>query len=101
MINTEWFMLLSICLFALGLGVVISKQNLIMMLMGIELMLNAANINLVAFSNRFEDPTTGQLSSLFIMIIAAAEVTVALAIILKIKEMYGTVNPDQIDELKY
>lgn len=70
------------------------------MLMGIELMLNAANINLVAFS--FYDPERiqGQMFTLFVMIVAAAEAAVALAILLKVYQHYKTTEPQEINQLK-
>ncbi|MGR3810264.1 NADH-quinone oxidoreductase subunit NuoK [Jiulongibacter sp. NS-SX5] len=100
MIPTTLFLILSAVLFAIGFAVAITKKNLIMMLMGVELMLNAVNINFVAFSRSGNSVAEGQLFSLFIMVIAAAEVAIALAIILKLKDKYGTLNPDKIDELK-
>ncbi len=100
MIPNTYFLITAAALFSLGFAVLITKKNLIMMLMGVELMLNAVNINFVAFSRSALDPFEGQLFSLFIMIIAAAEVAVALAIIVKLREYYKTINPDLIDELK-
>jgi NADH-quinone oxidoreductase subunit K len=100
MIPSIWFLIVTAILFAIGFAIAITKKNLIMMLMGVELMLNAVNVNFVAFARETENPAEGQLFTLFIMVIAAAEVAVALAIILKIREHYGTLNPDKIDELK-
>lgn len=100
MIPSIYFLLVTALLFALGFAVAITKKNLIMMLMGVELMLNAVNVNFVAFSREATHPAEGHLFTLFIMVIAAAEVAVALAIILKIREHYGTLDPDKIDELK-
>lgn len=100
MIESSYFLYVSAVLFALGFGVLITKKNLIMMLMGVELMLNAVNINFVALARNTSDPFEGQLFSLFIMIVAASEVAVALAIILKLRQHYKTINPDLLDELK-
>ncbi|AWW00441.1 NADH-quinone oxidoreductase subunit NuoK [Arcticibacterium luteifluviistationis] len=100
MIESSYFLYVSAILFALGFAVLITKKNLIMMLMGVELMLNAVNINFVALARNASDPFEGQLFSLFIMIIAASEVAVALAIILKLRQHYKTINPDLLDELK-
>lgn len=100
MIESSYFLLVSAAIFSLGFAVLITKKNLIVMLMGVELMLNSVNINFVAFARNAVNPLEGQLFSLFIMIIAASEVAVALAIILKLKEHYKTINPDKIDELK-
>ena len=68
--------------------------------MGIELMLNAVNLNLVAFSQNDPDKLQGQLFSLFVIVIAAAEVTIALAIILKIYFYYKTIDLAKVDKLK-
>lgn len=70
------------------------------MLMGVELMLNAANINFVVFSKKAENWYDGHLFSIFIMIIAAAEVAIGLAIILKIKKYYENIDPDIAKELQ-
>lgn len=68
--------------------------------MGVELMLNAANINLVAFSRFDKNPAQGQVFALFVMIIAATEIAIGLAIILKIRTYYKNINPDELTELK-
>lgn len=94
------YLVISCLLFATGLAVVITKKNLIMMLMGVELMLNAANINFVMFSKFSPDPSQAQVFSLFVMIVAAAEIAIGLAIILKIKKHYQTISPENINELK-
>ncbi len=71
-----------------------------MMLMGVELMLNAVNVNFVAFSKFDPVPERGQLFSIFIMLVAVAEIAVGLAIILKIKAWYKDINPEKLDTLK-
>lgn len=92
--------ILSALLFSIGLMVVIMKRNAIMMLMGIELMLNAANLNLIAFNQKTPNELDGQLFSLFVMVIAVCETAVGLAIILQVYRHYGTSVPDEINELK-
>jgi NADH:ubiquinone oxidoreductase subunit K len=87
-------------LFAIGLAVVITKKNLILMLMGVELMLNAVNINFVGFSKFDSSPANGQIFSIFIMIVAAAEVAIGLAIVLKIRKHYAQINPENVNILK-
>ena len=94
------YLITSGILFALGLTIIVSKKNLILMLMGVELMLNAVNINFVAFSKFDLVPEQGQLFALFIMIGAASEVAVGLAIILKIKKHYENINPENLRDLK-
>jgi NADH-quinone oxidoreductase subunit K len=70
------------------------------MLMGIELMLNAANINLVAFSKFDAIMIQGQMFALFVIVIAAAEASVGLAIVLRVYELFKTANLDEIDQMK-
>lgn len=96
------FVLLSGVLFAIGLFGVLTRKNAIAVLMCIELMLNAANINLIAFS-RFVTPQlfTGQIFALFVITVAAAEVGVGLAIIINIYRHRLSVNLDDFDWLKW
>ncbi|SFF17040.1 NADH-quinone oxidoreductase subunit NuoK [Thermoflexibacter ruber] len=100
MIPLHHFLLLSACLFSIGLVVVITKKNLIFVLIGLELMLNAANINLVAFSRY--DPTLlqGQVFALFVIVVAAAETALVLAIALKVYEHFRTTDLDKISEVR-
>jgi NADH-quinone oxidoreductase subunit K len=94
------FLLIGAALFCLGVVIIITKRNAIVVLMGIELMLNAANINLVAFSRYDANLLQGQLFSLFVIVVAAAEAAVALAIILRVYHYYQTVHLDKLQELK-
>jgi len=99
MIPIEHFLILAGLLFIIGLVIVITKKNAIMVLIGIELMLNGANLNLVTFSA--SDPNIGgQMFALFVILIAAAEAAVALAIILNVYKHYRTSNVDEVNELK-
>lgn len=93
-------MILSACLFSIGLVIVIVKKNAIVVLMGIELILNAANINLVAFSRYDPALLQGQVFSLFVIVIAAAEAAVAMAIVFKVYNYYNTSNISKVDELR-
>lgn len=98
MIPIEHYMMLSAALLVIGIMIIIVKRNAIMVLAGIELILNAANINLVAFS--MHDPTlTGQMMSLFILVVAVAESAVALAIIYQVYRHRGVSDMDKLDEL--
>jgi NADH-quinone oxidoreductase subunit K len=92
--------LLSALLLCIGLIIVIVKRNAIMVLMGIELMLNAANINLIAFNQKTPNAPDGQVFTLFVMIIAVCETAIGLAIILQVYRHYKTAVPDNINELK-
>ena len=93
------FLILGAFLFCTGLYGVLARKNAVLVLMSIELMLNAVNINLVAFS-AFRANVTGQVFSLFIITIAAAEVGVGLAIVLLIYRNSRSVDLDQADQLK-
>jgi len=94
------FLIVAAALFSLGLAVAVTKRNVIGILIGLELMLNAANLNLVAFSRHDPLLLQGQLFALFVIVVAAAEVTVALAIVLRVYHHYGSIDPDQMSELK-
>jgi NADH:ubiquinone oxidoreductase subunit K len=96
----EHFLYLAALLFSIGLVVVIVKRNLIVMLLGIELMLNASNLNLVAFNKLYPERLDGQMFALFVIIVAVCEAAVGLAIILSVYRNYHSAIPDQIDELK-
>lgn len=87
-------------LFSAGLVIVIIKRNMIMILIGIELMLNASNINLVAFNQTHADALHGQVFALFVMIVAVCEAAIGLAIVLRVYKYYQSSVPDQITELK-
>ena len=100
MIPVEHYIIISAALFCIGIVAVITKKNAIVVLMGIELMLNAANINLVAFSQMDGGLLQGQFFALFVMVIAASEAAVGLAIILKVYNYYKTTALDEINELK-
>ena len=100
MIAIQNYLVISALLFSIGLAVAVTKRNAILILMGIELMLNAVNLNMVAFSQYDPNRLQGQMFALFIMVVAAAEVTVALAIILKIYEYFKNLDLDEINSLK-
>jgi NADH:ubiquinone oxidoreductase subunit K len=99
MIGIEKFMIISAALFCIGMVIITTKKNAIVVLMGIELILNAANINLVAFS-RYDDQLQGQMFALFVIVIAASEAAVALAIILNLYNYLKTPDPGKADQLK-
>lgn len=92
--------LLGTILFSAGVTIIIVKKNMIMMLMGIELMLNASNLNLVAFNRLYPDTIDGQTFALFVIIVAVCETATGLAIILYAYRQYRTSLPEQISELK-
>ncbi len=95
-IPLEHILLLSAVLFSLGLLAVITKRHAVVVLMGIELIFNAANLNLIAFSRYDPMLLQGQLFSLFVIVVAAAEAAVALAIVLRVYQYFKTANLNQI-----
>jgi len=100
MFPVEHILILSALLFSAGLMVVIIKRNAIMVLLGIELMLNASNLNLIAFDQLHPGLFNGQFFALFVIIVAVCEAAVGLAIILRVYQYYQTSVPDQINELR-
>jgi NADH-quinone oxidoreductase subunit K len=94
------YLILSGLLFSIGVFGVLTRKNAIAVLMGVELMLNAANINLVAFSKFIDTGLNGQIFALFSIVIAAAEVAVALAIVISIYKTTRTIDLDKEDTLK-
>lgn len=96
--ETAHYLMLSGTLFAVGLIGVIVRRNMITVLMCIELMLNAVNINLVAFSHRLAD-LQGQVFTVFVITVAAGEAAVGLAIIIQLYRMRSTVNVDEVKTL--
>src|SRR6185436_19095036 len=104
MIGVQHYLVVSAALFSLGMLGILTRRNAVNVLMGVELVLNSANINLVAFS-RFgshggQGNLDGQLFAVFVIVIAAAEVAVALAIVLTLYRLRRTTNLDEADILK-
>jgi NADH:ubiquinone oxidoreductase subunit K len=93
------FLLLGAALFCIGVYGVLSRRNGVMVLMSIELILNAVNINLIAFG-AMHGTVTGQVFALFVIAVAAAEVGVGLAIVLLIYRNRGSVDVDKVDAMK-
>lgn len=100
MIYIQNYLIIGALLFSIGLAVAVTKRNAVLVLMGIELMLNAVNLNLIAFSQYDPNRLQGQMFALFVMVIAAAEITVALAIILKIYDYFKNIDLEATSELK-
>ena len=94
------YLVVSAALFSLGVLGVLTRRNAVNVLMGIELMLNSANVNLVAFSRFGEGNLQGQMFAIFVIVIAAAEVAVALAIVLTLYRLRRTPNLDDADALR-
>ncbi|MDQ6808960.1 MAG: NADH-quinone oxidoreductase subunit NuoK [Verrucomicrobiota bacterium] len=100
--SLQTFLVISAALFCIGLLAALSRRHAIFILIGIELMLSAANLNFVAFW-RFGPPTaapTGVMVAIFSIAIAAAEAAVGLALVIAVYRHYRTTNVDQLDQLK-
>ncbi len=102
MIPLSWYLILSAALFSIGLFGVLARRNAIAILLGVELMLNAVNINLVAFW-RYLDPAqmTGQVFAIIVFAVAAAEVAVGLALVISVYRNRKTVIADELDMMKW
>ena len=94
------FLVISVALFSLGMYGVITRKNAIMVLMGIELILNSANINFIAFAKFGNFGLQGQVMALFVIVLAAAEAAIALAIVINIYKTITNINVDEIDTLR-
>ena len=102
MIPMSWYLIVSALLFAIGLFGAFSRKNTIAVLMGIELMLNAVNINLVAFWRYLTpDNISGQVFAAMVFVVAAAEVGVGLALVISVYRNRKTVIPSEIDLMKW
>ena len=101
-IPLSWYLILAAALFCIGLFGVLARKNAIAILLGIELMLNAVNINLVAFW-RYLDPArmAGQAFAIIVFAAAAAEVAVGLALIISVYRRRSTILADEIDLMKW
>jgi NADH-quinone oxidoreductase subunit K len=96
----HWFLILSAILFALGIAGFLYRRNIITVFMSIELMLNAVNLSFVTFSYQFKR-VDGHIFSFFVMVVAAAEAAVGLAIILTVFKNKQTLRIDDISSMKY
>jgi len=101
MVPLSWYLILGAALFCIGLYGALSRRNAVAILMAVELMLNAVNINLVAFW-RYITPelVTGQMFTIFVIAVAAAEAAVGLALVIAIYRSRDTVNVEDIDLMK-
>src|SRR5438309_9519396 len=100
MIGIQHYLGVSVALFCLGFLGILTRRNAVNVLMGIELILNSANINLVAFSRYSSNGIDGQMFAIIVIVVAASEVAVALAMVLTMYRLLRTVNLDQADTLK-
>lgn len=100
MVRLPFVLLFSAFLFSTGIYGVLARRNAVMVLMAIELLLNAVNVNLVAFASQLHD-ITGQVFALFVIAVAAAEVGIGLAIVILLFRNRATIDVDEVDLLKW
>ncbi len=99
MVPLSWYLVLSAVLFCLGVSAFLLKRNIITIFMAIELMLNGVNLSFVAFANHWHK-LSGQVFVFFVMVVAAAEAAVGLAIIIAVFRTRETLNVDRVNLLK-
>jgi NADH-quinone oxidoreductase subunit K len=101
MVSLTWYLLLAAALFCIGLFGVLARKNAVAVLMGVELMLNAVNINLIAFWRYTGlNQLVGQAFAVFVITVAAAEASVGVALFIAIYRQRNTVNVEELDEMK-
>ena len=100
-ISLEHFLVVGLMVFALGLYTVLTRRNAIGILMGVELILNSANINYVAFARYGGASVDGQIFAIFVIMLAAAEAAIGLAIVLGIYQNFHSIDVEAIDTLRY
>ena len=99
-VGLKHFLFVAAILFSLGAFTVLTRRNAVGVLMGVELILNAANLNLVAFSHYVTGALGGQAYALFVIVIAAAEAAIALAIVLSIYQNFQTIDATEANTMK-
>lgn len=100
MISLASYLIISMILFACGVTVMIARKNIVAILLGIELILNAAALNFVAYSRYVTNNLDGHIFSLFIIVIAAAEAAVGLAIVIRFFQIKETIHIDEATQLR-
>ena len=99
MVPISWYLILAAILFSVGVASFLIKRNIVTVFMSIELMLNAVNLTFVAFAHMWHQ-VSGQIFAFFVMVVAAAEAAVGLAIIISIFRTRQTLNVDQVNLMK-
>lgn len=99
MVPLSWYMVLSLIVFCIGVFGFMSRRNIIIMFMSIELMLNAVNINLISLSHYLQD-LRGQILAFFVVAVAAAEAAIGLAIVIALFRNKATAHADEMNEMK-
>ena len=100
MVTLNSYLIVSAILFSLGLFNVMTRRNAVAILMGVELILNAASINMVAFSHFNGNHVGGNIFALFLIVLAASEAAVALAIVVSIYKQFGSIDVEDATSLK-
>lgn len=100
MIPLNAFLITAAVIFVLGIVTILFKKNAVGVLMGVELILNAVNLNFIAFARYIDHHINGQIVALFVIILAAAEAAIALAIILNIYRTRTTIDVTRIDNMR-
>ena len=100
MVSIQHYLLLGAALFTIGVVGVLTRRNILVILMSIELMMNAVNINLIAFSG-YLGQVTGQVFAIFVITVAAAEAAVGLGIVIAMFKNKETMNINEIDIMKW
>ena len=100
MIPLQGYLVIASILFALGLFCVMTRRNAVTILMGIELILNSANINFIAFARYCAPDIQGHVFAMFVIIMAAAEAAIALAIVLNLYQRVHSIDVDEVDMLR-
>jgi NADH-quinone oxidoreductase subunit K len=98
-VTVAWYLILAAALFSIGVGGVLVRRNTLVMFMSIELMLNSVNLTFVALSKDL-GLIEGQVAAMFVIVVAAAEVTIGLAIIVSIFRRRSSANVDELAEMK-
>ena len=99
MVPLSWYMMLSMAIFSIGVFGFLSRRNIIIIFMSIELMLNAVNINLIAMSHYLQD-VRGQILAFFVIAVAAAEAAIGLAIVIALFRNKATAHVDEVKEMQ-
>ncbi len=100
MVSLQAYLIVSLILLITGLVIMISRKNIVAILLGIELILNSAALNFVAYSKYTTNNLDGHIFSLFIIVIAAAEAAVGLAIVIRFFQIKETIHIDEVSELR-
>ena len=100
MVSLASYLIISMILFVAGITVMIARKNLVAILLGVELVLNAAALNFVAYSRYLTENLDGHIFSLFIIVIAAAEAAVGLAIVIRFFQIKETIHVDEATQLR-